>query len=118
MGKLIYIMGKSGTGKSTSLRNIAANRLTVINPEGKDLPFGKNFPAFGAKTITTDKADDIVKLMKRVTTPILVIDDFQTVMTNEYMRRASEMGYQKWTDIGEHAWEIANTAKLPVCFKV
>lgn len=111
MGKLVYVMGKSGTGKSRSMKNIPADMLTVINPEGKDFPFGKTSPAFKARTVVIDKGDDIVDFMKTVRTPVLVIDDFQTVMTNEFMRRSSEIGYQKWTDIGKHAWEIANTAK-------
>ena len=113
MGKLVYIMGKSGTGKSRSMKNLPADRFGLINPEGKDLPFGKDAPAFKVERVVVDSADDIVDAIKRYAKKfkIVVVDDFQTVMTNEFMRRSSEIGYQKWTDIGKHAWEIAEAAK-------
>ena len=69
MGKLVYVMGKSGTGKSRSMKNIPADMLTVINPEGKDFPFGKTSSAFKARTVVIDKGDDIVDFMKTVRTP-------------------------------------------------
>ena len=113
MGKLVWIMGKSGTGKSRSMMNIPADQFGLINPEGKDLPFGKYSPAFKVERVKTDKAAEIVDAIKRFSKKynIVVVDDFQTVMTNEFMRRSSENGYQKWTDIGKHAWEIAEAAK-------
>ena len=113
MGKLIYIMGKSGTGKSRSMKNIPANTFGLVNLEGKDLPFGKNAPAFGVETVSVDRADEILDAIRRFARKykIIVVDDFQTLMTNEFMRRTKEIGYQKWNDIGEHAWSIAQVAK-------
>lgn len=113
MGKLVYIMGKSGTGKSRSMKNIPAGQFGLINPEGKDLPFGKDAPAFRVESMTTDNSAEIVRQMQTLGKKynIVVVDDFQTVMTNEYMRRSAEAGYQKWTDIGKHAWEIAEAVK-------
>ena len=44
----------------------------------------------------------------------IVVDDFQYVMANEFMRRAYEKGYEKFTEIGRHAWDIADEVrKLP-----
>ena len=113
MGKLVYVMGKSGTGKSTSMEKLPADQFGLINPEGKDLPFGKDAPAFRVERVVTDKSDQIVEQIKRFAKKykIIVVDDFQTVMTNEYMRRSAETGYQKWTDIAKHVWEIAESAK-------
>ena len=113
MGKLVYIMGKSGTGKSRSMKNIPADQFGLINPEGKDLPFGKDAPAFRVEKVVCDKAKDIVDEIHAMARKykIVVVDDFQTVMTNEFMRRSAEKGYDKWTDIGKHAWEIAEAAK-------
>jgi hypothetical protein len=42
---------------------------------------------------------------------IIVVDDFQYVMANEFMRRAMERGYDKFTEIGRHAWDIANCVR-------
>lgn len=112
-GKLVYIMGKSGTGKSRSMKNIPANQFGLINIEGKDLPFGKDAPAFRVERVVCDKSSDIVDKIKEFANKysIVVVDDFQTVMTNEFMRRSAEIGYQKWTDIGKHVWEIAEAVK-------
>ena len=113
MGKLIYIMGKSGTGKSRSMKNIPANTFGLVNLEGKDLPFGKNSPAFGVETVSVDTVDDILDAIRKFSRKykIIVVDDFQTLMTNEFMRRTREVGYQKWNDIGQHAWQVAEIAK-------
>jgi len=35
-----------------------------------------------------------------------VIDDFQYILANEFMRRTDERGFDKFTDIGKHAWDI------------
>ena len=110
MGKLIFIMGRSGTGKSHSMKNIPADRLGVINIEGKDFPFGKKAPAFGAETINTDNAEDIITEIDRMSKKhdIIVVDDFQYLMANEFMRRVYEKGYDKWNEIARHAFDILN----------
>lgn len=52
--------------------------------------------------------------MTRTPREIIIIDDYQYIMANEFMRRAKERGYDKFTDIGEKAWTVFNTAlKLP-----
>ena len=57
---------------------------------------------------------DIITLMQKTSRPVVVIDDFQYVLANEYMRRTAETGYAKFTDIAKHAWEIFNAAnELP-----
>lgn len=108
MGKLVFIMGRSGTGKSHSMKNIPADRLGVINIEGKDFPFGKKSPAFGAETINTDNAEDIITEIDRMSKKhdIIVVDDFQYLMANEFMRRVYEKGYDKWNEIARHAFDI------------
>ena len=110
MGKLVFIMGRSGTGKSHSMKNIPADRLGVINIEGKDFPFGKKAPAFGAETINTDNAEDIITEIDGMSKKhdIIVVDDFQYLMANEFMRRVYEKGYDKWNEIARHAFDILN----------
>ena len=39
MGVLVYILGRSGTGKSYSLRNFNKEDVGVVNVQGKILPF-------------------------------------------------------------------------------
>ena len=42
---------------------------------------------------------------------IVVIDDFQYVMSNEFMRRSEEKSFDKFTEIGRHAWDIIKAAQ-------
>lgn len=110
MGQLVYILGRSGTGKSYSMRNLNPEKFAVINVQGKWFPF-KN--AGKIKYVVTDDSDSIVKNIRGLsnTYNIIVVDDFQYVMANEFMRRAMERGYDKFTEIGRHAWDIANCVR-------
>ena len=110
MGQLVFILGRSGTGKSYSLRNFDPAKVALINVQGKILPFkgsGK------IKSITTDDSDEIVNSIKGFahTYKSIVVDDFQYVMANEFMRRATERGYDKFTEIARHAWDVANCVR-------
>src|SRR5690606_22559923 len=52
----------------------------------------------------------IEKLLRQSPHEIVVVDDFQYVMANEFMRRNAEKGYDKFNDIGRHAWDILMAA--------
>lgn len=110
MGQLVYILGRSGTGKSYSMRNLDPGKFAVINVQGKWFPF-KN--ASKIKYVVTDDSDSIVKNIKGLATTynIIVVDDFQYVMANEFMRRAKESGWDKYTEMARHAWDIANCVR-------
>ena len=41
----------------------------------------------------------------------IIIDDAGFIMTNEFFSRARESGYNKFSEIGQHMFEIINTAK-------
>ena len=113
MAQLVFILGRSGTGKSFSMRNFPKDKFAVINVQGKILPFKGS----GNIEITqSDRSDEITKALKAFAKKYksIVIDDYQYVMANEFMRRATEKGYDKFTEIGRHAWDIANTVtELP-----
>lgn len=110
------ILGSSGSGKSTSLRNLDPAKTLLIQCIKKPLPF----KATGWKTRVTMKSEGnvfqtsdpamIEKIMRHSPHEIVVIDDYQAVMVNELMSRSSEKGYDKFTDIGKNAWNIFNAA--------
>lgn len=97
MAIIVMIMGQSGTGKSTSLRNFTPDEVAVINVSGKPLPFR------GAlKTTNTLRTDDYGKIdaaIRKTDRKSIVIDDATYLMTNEFMRTAKVNGYQKFTDM-------------------
>jgi hypothetical protein len=72
---------------------------TVFNPETKK-----------GNIFVTDRATDILMLMQNTKRKIIVIDDFQYVLANELMRRYTERGYDKFSEIGYNGWHICTTA--------
>lgn len=98
------ILGESGTGKSSSLRKFTKDDLAVVNVIGKPLPFRSK----GFETINSDDYGQIRNFLKKTDRKSIVIDDAQYLMANEYMRRAKETGYQKFTDIGQNFWNLMN----------
>lgn len=120
MGTATLILGESGTGKSTSLRNINPADAILIKPVGKPLPFkSKDWTPWNAKekhgvVVSSDKWDVIVKVIQNAANygkRIVIIDDFQYVMSNEFMRRSEEKSFDKFTEIGRHAWEVIKAAQ-------
>jgi hypothetical protein len=117
MATNILIMGESGTGKSTSISGLEPSETFVINVLDKPLPFKayrrnyKKLTEEGGNYYATDNAELIIKLINRIVNKMphvknVIIDDFQYVMANEFMRRAQEKGFAKFTDIGHNAWNI------------
>lgn len=94
MGIPVLILGDSGSGKSTSLRNFSPEEVGVFNVASKPLPFKKKLPTVNGATYKT--------ILKGLSEPKLkkyVIDDSQYLLAFEYFDRAKETGYNKFTDI-------------------
>lgn len=108
------ILGQSGTGKSTSMRNLNPADVLLIQAIKKPLPFrSKDWQPLtkdGGNVYVCDNAAKICQIIEKTQKSIIVIDDFQYIMANEFMRRTAEKGYDKFTDIGRAAWDIFNAA--------
>ena len=94
MGIPVLIMGESGSGKSTSLRNFEPNEIGVFNVASKPLPFRKKLLSVNGATYG--------KIMKALASPTMkayAIDDSQYLLAFEFFDRAKETGYNKFTDI-------------------
>ena len=102
MGTAVLVLGQSGTGKSTSLRNFKSDEITLFNVAGKPLPFKGRF----RNTICGDSYEAIKKGLSAMETKIAVVDDSQYLMANEFMRRGLERGYDKFTEIAMNYWEL------------
>ena len=108
MGLAILVLGFSGSGKSASLRNFKEDELALVNVNGKQLPFRTQFKS----TIHTDNYGEIERFMKAQTAKSIAVDDSQYLMVNEFMRRAKETGYQKFTDIAKNFWELVRNVEM------
>ena len=94
MGVPVLVIGASGSGKSTSLRNFSADEVGLINVSGKPLPFRGGIP-YAALT----NAQDIKAAIAKGTRRAYIIDDAQYIMSFEEMDTKLS-GYDKWNAIG------------------
>lgn len=111
------ILGESGTGKSASMRNLDPEHTLLIQAVRKPLPFRagswSRFDSANNKSgniFVTDNHAGIISLITKTRRKVIVLDDLQYVLANEFMRRTNETGFTKFTEIGRHAWEILNAA--------
>lgn len=110
MAQKVLIMGESGTGKSTSMRNCDPATIAVVNPVGKPLPFKNHFDTLSNET----DARKITKYMKEQAAAgkkLIVVDDFQYILAVPYMNRIKETGWDKYNDFGANYFEIIDVCK-------
>lgn len=105
----ILIIGKSGSGKSASLRNLDPNRVALVNVLGKPLPFKGKF----TQVVTDDYAKVQASISKAAkgNRDIIVIDDAGYLITNMFMRGHSGAGagnavFTLYNSIGDHFWNL------------
>lgn len=94
MGIPVLILGESGSGKSTALRNFNPGEIGIFNVASKPLPFRKKLPMVNGATYRT-----IIKGLSAPKLKAYAIDDSQYLLAFEFFDRAKETGYNKFTDI-------------------
>lgn len=112
MAQMVLVIGESGTGKSTSMRNCNPDTTAVVNPVGKPLPF-KGSGKFDTLNGITESRK-ITKFMKEQAAAgkkLIVVDDFQYILAVPYMERIKENGWDKWNDFGANYFEIIEVCK-------
>ncbi len=111
------ILGHSGSGKTTSLRNLDPENTLLLQVVKKSLPFrSKNWLPYnkenpkGSIYHTGPDSQKIINIMNKTDKQVIVIDDFQYLMSFELMNRTSERGFDKFTDIAKHAFDVCEAA--------
>ena len=94
MGIAVLVLGSSGSGKSTGMRNFKSNEVCVLNVAGKPLPFKGQLP-----TVQNATYDTIGATFHEGKFKTYVVDDSQYLLAFEMFDRAKETGYGKFTDI-------------------
>ena len=109
----VLIMGRSGSGKTYSLRNFKADEVGIISVEKGRLPFKSDLKVVKVPAFTKDENDKVLlpsetnirkywwikQLIKSSKVNAIVIDDSQYLLVNELFDRAKEKGYDKFVDM-------------------
>jgi hypothetical protein len=107
----VLIIGRSGSGKTYSLKEFKKGEVSIISVEKGRLPFKSDIQVaripnnFGdsektsAGTINSAKYAWICSAIKTAPTKSVVIDDSQYLLVNELFDRAYEKGYDKFTEM-------------------
>lgn len=107
------VLGQSGTGKSTSFRNMDPSKTLLIQVVSKPLPFkAKAWKPVkdGGNIIVSASSQKICAAMRKTQRPVILIDDFQYLLATEFMDRAHEKGYEKFTEMARHYYDVLTTA--------
>ena len=128
MSNTVLVIGQSGSGKSTSLRNLDPKSTFIISILDKPLPFRgykKNYSEQNKNFYCSDDYKSIINYIRAISDrrpdiTTLVIDDAHFLMANEFMLRACEKGYDRFSEIAQHMWqvmsEITSTRHDLTCF--
>ena len=107
MGASVLVLGHSGSGKSTSLRNFEPGEVGIFNVAGKPLPFRKRLDR-----IDHAGYDQIRGSLAANKLRAYVVDDANYLMAFQNFALAKQTGYGKFTDMAvnfERLLEAANT---------
>lgn len=102
----VLVIGKSGTGKSASLRNFKEGEVAIANVLGKPLPFKTKLDA--------PKVDDyniLMQSIEKTKNKIIVVDDAGYLITKDFMDKVSVKGYDKYNEMGSNFFELVNRIK-------
>jgi hypothetical protein len=118
MANVTLLVGESGTGKSTSIKNLDPKITYLINGAGKPLPFKGSELMYKVGTNLTQSysAPEIVGVLDAIDKQALhiknvVIDDSGFVMTEMFFAKAQETGYTKFTQLAQAYQSILAKAK-------
>jgi hypothetical protein len=119
MGRKILIMGDSGQGKSYSTRNLDPNETFYIQCTTKDIPYkgaAKMYTTYDSSTgkgnlLSTNDWEQVCNAVKHINgklphIKVIIVDDVQYLMSFEFVRRAMEKGYDKFSEMCQHFFEV------------
>ena len=118
MARIIGIMGESGAGKTTSMRNLDPTTTYYIDCDKKGLSWRgwrKQYNAEAKNYFSTDKQNEVLTIMqgindKRPNIKTIIIDTLNGIMVADEMRRSKEKGYDKWMDLAVSVYGIIDYA--------
>lgn len=107
MGEPILVYGKSGSGKSRSLKNFKEDEIFLINVMGKRLPFQKQF----SYVLKSRNYSTIQQQLEKMPCKAAVIDDAGYLQTSTFMAghsapKAGSNAFDLFNQIGDDFWRL------------
>lgn len=120
MSKLIAVMGESGAGKTTSMRNLDPKTTMYIDCDKKGLSWKgwrDQYNKENKNYIVSDDSDYVLKMVQMVSNSpefqhikVIIIDTLNGLMVADEMRRMKEKGYDKWQDMAASVYNLVDKA--------
>ena len=120
MGNVVAIMGDSGSGKTTSFRNVDPKTTMYVDCDKKGLSWKGWKKAFNAESknyLVTDFPKTALEALVAVNTmpdykhiKLIVFDTINGLMVADEMRRSKEKGYDKWQDLASCIYNLIDYA--------
>lgn len=119
MANICMLLGKSGTGKSTSMKTLNPKDTVVINTLKKRLPFKGSASAYSAENHNLFQKDNYIEIIsllqnisdKGIHVKNIILDDLIYTMRKEYFASANKTGYGKFVEIAQHFQQIISTCE-------
>jgi hypothetical protein len=120
MAQVICIAGESGSGKTTSLRNLDPATTYIFDCDKKGLSWKgwkKQYNSESKNYFCCDDAESVYKYLvgvaqQRKDIKVIVVDTINSIMVADEMRRMKEKGYDKWQDLAQCIWKIVDVAYM------
>lgn len=116
MAKVIGIMGESGSGKTTSMRNLSPEETFYIDCDGKGLSWKgwrNQYNVDKRNYWKTDMPETVINLLDKIDKQenmkhikYVVIDTLNGLMVSDEVRRMKEKNYDKWVDLAQCIWGV------------
>lgn len=114
MAKVICIAGESGSGKTTSMRNLDPQSTYYIDADKKGLSWKGWREQYNEQKKNYLKCDDVNIVRQYIrklaedcpSVKVIVVDTINGLMIADEMRRSKEKGYDKWVDLATCVWGL------------
>ena len=101
MSKVVCIMGESGSGKTTAMRNLPPDKTFYIDCDGKGLSWRgwrKQYCKESGNYYCTDRPEKVANALAKIDKEqtqfkYVVVDTLNGIMVGDEMRRSKEKGY-------------------------